>query len=365
MQLFDCKNCQQTIYFENTHCISCSCLLGFDPERMQMVALESQPGGELLAVHNQQPFRYCDNHRYDACNWLIAADNPHQFCIACQLNDTIPDLSRPEFLERWKVIEQAKHRLIYALIKWGLPLSSKIEDPQNGLSFKFKANEDMPQGQKVLTGHANGVITLNIAEADDVEREMARNQMDEVYRTVLGHFRHEIGHYYWDILISRSQHLKAFRQLYGDERADYQAALERHYDLGPPENWRENYISAYATMHPWESWAETWAHYMHMVDTLETAYAHGLKIDPKVGSNHSSHLVEVNENAYSCPDFEKIFQNWFAVSLMMNSLNRSMGSKDVYPFVINARVKEKLAFIHGIIHQQKKDKQQSPILTKK
>jgi hypothetical protein len=356
MRLFDCSNCHQPVYFDNTICISCQSHLGFDPILMEMVALALLPDGSYQAINKSGLYHYCSNHQYDACNWLIPAHEDRKFCTACELNSTIPDISKKEFLDRWKVIELAKHRLIYALLNWNLPFSNKIEDPTKGLAFVFKSDQDMPNGQRVLTGHANGVITLNIAEADDVEREMARNQMDEVYRTVLGHFRHEVGHYYWDVLIADSTNLYSFRELYGDERQDYQAALNKHYADGPAPDWQENFISAYASMHPWESWAETWAHYMHMIDTLETAYYYGLCIRPQVSPQHYLPLMEVKENAYTCLDFEIIFQNWFSVSLMMNSLNRSMGHRDIYPFVINAKVKEKLSFIHGIIHQEKVSK---------
>lgn len=353
MRLFDCSKCYQPVYFDNTSCISCQSPLGYDPSLMEMVALAHVADGIYQAINKPERYRFCSNHQHDACNWLIPAHEDHKFCIACELNRTIPNISKNEFLERWKVIELAKHRLVYALLHWDLPLYNKNTDAAKGLAFVFKSDQDMPDGQRVLTGHANGIITLNIAEADDVEREMARNQMDEVYRTVLGHFRHEIGHYYWDLLIADSPHLESFRELYGDERQDYQASLNRHYAEGPPPNWKENFISAYASMHPWESWAETWAHYMHMIDTLETAYYYGLTIRPQVSAQHYMPLVEVKENAYTCIDFDIIFQNWLSVSLMMNSLNRSMGHRDIYPFVINATVKEKLAFIHGIIHQQK------------
>jgi hypothetical protein len=91
---------------------------------------------------------------------------------------------------------------------------------------------------------------------------------------LLGHFRHEVGHYFWDRLVATDPHqLEEFRVLFGDDRQDYGEALKRHYDEGAPANWQDTYISMYATMHPWEDFAETWAHYLHIVDTLETAGA--------------------------------------------------------------------------------------------
>ncbi|WP_194778034.1 zinc-binding metallopeptidase family protein [Pararhodonellum marinum] len=351
MQLFTCDHCSQPVYFDNTLCLNCQNQLGFDGLKLKMVSLQPQPDGRLISAADGKAYHFCSNSQYHVCNWVIPDDDPAIFCMACSLNRTIPDLSQPEYLERWRVIETAKHWLIYALLRWKLPVISKVTDPEIGLAFNFKSDSGMPPGQRVLTGHADGLITMNIAEADDVEREMARNSMDEVYRTVLGHFRHEIGHYYWDRLIADSAHLETFRELYGDESTSYQDALQKHYQNGAPENWQENYISAYATMHPWESWAETWAHYLHIVDTLETAYAFGITIQPKNDNHYQVLSTKMEDNAYDCADFEKIFEEWLPLSIMMNSLNRSMGAKDLYPFVINATVKGKLKFIHEVIHQ--------------
>jgi hypothetical protein len=350
MQVFKCDNCDQPVYYDNTHCLKCQNNLGFDSIQLKMVSLHQNQNGSLSETYTGQGYHYCSNRQFGVCNWVIPNENPSEFCLACSLNRIIPDISKPEYLARWKVIELAKHRLIYALLRWGFPIISKSMDYERGLAFNFKSDSAMPDGQRVMTGHANGLITMNIAEADDVEREMARNSMDEVYRTVLGHFRHEIGHYYWDRLIAGTENLSTFRKLFGDETYSYQEALNHYYKHGAPADWNENYISAYATMHPWESWAETWAHYMHMVDTLETAYSYGLSIDPQIAKNLDVKSAVINQNAYFCKDFETIYQLWLPLTFTMNSLNRSMGAKDLYPFVINASVKEKLKFIHQVIH---------------
>lgn len=355
MQLFLCSHCQQAVYFDNTCCNHCGALLGFDAQQLKMVALHPHQEHltQYLDKQTQKLYQFCANQVHGVCNWVIHPDEAVLFCDACQLNRIIPNLSQPEYHRRWHKIEGAKHRLIYALLRWQLPLISKIADPERGLVFDFKADPDDEGQDRVLTGHASGVITLNIAEADDIEREMARNQMSELYRTVLGHFRHEIGHYYWDILIAPTNFLSDFRRIFGDERADYQEALQRHYEQGAPFQWWENYISAYATMHPWEDWAETWAHYLHMVDVLETANSFGLQISPQMisESNHLMHLKSY-QDPYLCEDFEHIYQAWLPVTFAMNSLNRSMGQNDFYPFVITSSVKQKLAFIHQVIHHQ-------------
>lgn len=350
MKIFNCDNCSQPVYFDNTHCLKCQNNLGFEHCQLKMVSLHLHQNGILTESASGKGYHYCINRQHGVCNWVISNESTDEFCMACVLNQITPDTSKPEYLSRWKVIEMAKHRLVYALLRWGFPIIPKSVDYEKGFGFNFKSDSSMPEGQRVMTGHANGLITMNIAEADDVEREMARKNMDEVYRTVLGHFRHEIGHYYWERLIDNTDYLSKFREIFGDERYSYREALNHYYQNGAPADWSENYISAYATMHPWESWAETWAHYMHMVDTLETAYSYGVSIDPQIAKDLKIKSAVIDKNAYLCKDFDTIYQLWFPLTFTMNCLSRSMGAKDLYPFVINANVKEKLMFIHQVIH---------------
>lgn len=351
MQLFTCSHCGQPVYFDNTFCAHCGNQLGFDAIGLKMVSLSVDADGHLAEQSTGQYFHYCQNHQHDVCNWVIPDEDPATFCLACALNRTIPDINQHEYLDRWKKIESAKHRLIYALQKWQLPVFSKAVDEEKGLIFDFKADNPNDKKNRVLTGHADGVITMNIAEADDVEREMAKNNMDEVYRTVLGHFRHEVGHYYWDLLIADSPYLHEFRQIFGDETYSYQDALDKHYQEGAPTDWQRNYISSYATMHPWEDWAETWAHYLHIVDTLETGYSFGLAIHPLAARPQDPMSTNLLADAYDMTGFEAIYNSWLPVTFVMNSINRSMGEQDLYPFVINDAVKNKLAFIHKVIHK--------------
>lgn len=356
MLIFTCSSCTHPVYFDNLFCTACNHALGFDAKSMQMVALQETETLEniLFDSASQQQFKHCANHQYSVCNWLLAVDDSNEFCVACRVNRVIPNLSDFEYRQRWHKIELAKHRLIYSLLRWQLPVQSKIENPQQGLAFDFKADPNIANEPRVLTGHDNGLITLNIAEADDVERAMARNNMDEVYRTLLGHFRHEIGHYYWDLLIDGTEYLAPCRALFGDDRASYQEALDRHYHQGPPANWQEQYISSYATMHPWEDWAETWAHYLHIVDVLETVYAFGVQIHPQIVQQQPQHFMHLSQaiDPYAGHSFVEIYQAWLPISFAMNSLNRSMGQEDFYPFVINAAVQQKLQFIHEVIQAQ-------------
>ena len=350
MKLFKCSNCSHPVYFENTYCVRCNASLGFVAETLQPVALNVENNGLYSITEKPKKlfYKYCSNHQYGVCNWVVAAESKSSFCKACELNRTIPNLSKPEFVDRWRQIENAKHRLVYQLLRMKLPLVNKLQNEQTGLVFDFMADETTNAKEKILTGHDNGAITINIAEADDIEREMARKQMDEVYRTLLGHFRHEIGHYYWDRLIDNTNKLEGFRKVFGDDTIDYAEALKKYYSVGPPTNWNQNYISAYATMHPWEDWAETWAHYLHIIDTLETAYSFGMSVHPLVAETKRLH-AEIKKDPYDIEDFEAIMELWFPLTFAMNSLNRSMGLRDIYPFVITPVVKNKMKFIHEVI----------------
>jgi hypothetical protein len=273
-------------------------------------------------------------------------------CRACRLTRVIPDLSVPDHKAAWVKIETAKRRLIYTLLGLELPLPGRAEDPEGGLAFQFLADPTDPNAPRVLTGHNEGIIVLNIAEADDAERERRRHQMGEPYRTLLGHFRHEIGHFYWDQLIRDTEWIEPFRALFGDERADYAAALQKHYKEGPSADWSGQFISAYATTHPWEDWAETWAHYLHMIDTLETAADCGLTLRPADAEEPRFRPVSTPQSGEKT-SFDRLIDGWFPVTYLMNNLNRGMGLADAYPFVLATPVIDKLRFIHNRITQDK------------
>ncbi len=290
-------------------------------------------------------YRLCNNYMaHGVCNWAIPEQDPNQFCRACQLNELIPDLSNPDARDSWQRMEIAKRRLVFTLMELGLPLETRQQNPQTGLAFAFKSDE--PNGEKVLTGHCDGLVTINLKEADAPSREQTRVHLGERYRTLLGHFRHESGHYYWDRLIKDSAQLEAFRALFGDEQQDYEEAVKRHY-AGPKQDWSDAYVSSYATMHPWEDWAETWAHYLHILDTLDTAQSFGLALKPEAVGGASSESVSARRVALE--DFEALIAAWVPLTVALNSLNRSMGLQDLYPFVLGDRVIEKLAFVHQIV----------------
>jgi len=344
MKLFTCQHCRQALFFENARCESCGRELGFLAARETMTALESLDGALRALAEPRGRYRYCDNARHGVCNWLVA-DGGEPFCAACRHNRTIPDLARPGNLARWRRIEIAKHRLFYSLLRLSLPLASRSEDAK-GLGFDFLSDD--ASAAPVMTGHASGLITINLAEADDAERERRRSQMGEPYRTLLGHFRHEIAHFYWDRLVASTDSLALFRSIFGDERTDYPEALKRHYADGPPANWADHFITAYASAHPWEDFAETWAHYFHMVDTLETAAAFGLRARPDVPKGPDL-SIRIDFDAYRAP-LNRLVDAWLPLTFAINSINRSMGLQDLYPFALAPGVIVKLGFVHERIH---------------
>jgi hypothetical protein len=347
MKLFECQHCNQLLYFENVLCERCGHRLGYLPEKVTLTALEAE-GEDWKALADGQLYRFCANAEHGACNWLVPTDSEDRLCAACKHNRTIPDIGVPENLGRWRRLELAKHRLFYTLYRLQLPVPTREEDPE-GLGFDFLA--DPPSGPKVMTGHDHGLITISLAEADDAQREKLRQEMGEPYRTLLGHFRHEVGHFFWDRLVRDRDRLDSFRALFGDEQEDYGEALKRHYADGAPADWQSRFITAYASSHPWEDWAETWAHYLHIVDTLEMARAFGLRVEPRV-TEGSELETEVDFDPHRVRSAKRLIDAWLPLTFAVNSLNRSMGQDDLYPFVMSPPVIEKLGYIHDLVHDR-------------
>jgi hypothetical protein len=347
MKLYTCSNCHSLIYFENNICLHCGYSLGFDANTLSLITLVPENNHLFSNIQNKQEiFHYCKNAEYGTCNWLIHPSPETDFCAACELNRVIPALTSDENLKRWKSIEIAKHRLVYSLLRLRLPVSKKIDNEETGIAFDFLA--DTSPKEKVITGHDNGTITLNIEEADEAARVRHKLDLGERYRTLLGHFRHEIGHYYWELLIKNTDALEKYRSLFGNEEKDYSEALEIYYKNGAPADWSEHFISPYASSHAWEDWAETWAHYLHMMDTLETAFSFGIRIQPDMIQDTKRIQASIQQDPYDMTDFSQIIKWWLPLTFAVNSLNRSMGHSDFYPFVISEPVVKKLQFIHEL-----------------
>jgi len=328
---FTCENCGQLLFFENSRCLRCSSPLGFDSLSRELTVL-GPPG----TAEDQLP--RCANAALAACNWV--PDEGQELCASCSLTRTRPNDAdlKDDGLRALTTAEAAKRWLLFGLGELGL---STAEDLAFDLLFSLRG--------PVLTGHSEGVITIDLAESDDAQREQRRAELGEPYRTVLGHFRHEVAHYYWATLFEGSDRLEGWRERFGDDRIDYQTALERHYEHGPPQDWSREYVSAYATMHPWEDWAETFAHYLHIRDTLQTAGAYGLSV---AGPPRRPDPALIAAPAAADPareGFDRVLDDWLPLTYALNAINRSMGHDDLYPFTLAPAVVDKLAFVHDTV----------------
>ncbi|GAA2013215.1 putative zinc-binding metallopeptidase [Nakamurella flavida] len=347
MRDFACPNCGQRLAFENSRCLSCAHDIGFDLASRSFLIVG--PDGSTASVDpavSQDPLavaapplpesRRCANVHIAGCNWLVAADGPGPLCRSCSLTRTRPGASASfQAHSQFAAAEAAKRRLVVELVELGLPITDRIADPDRGLVFDLLSSEHEP----VITGHADGVITLDLAEGDDVHREQLRVSMDEPYRTLLGHFRHETGHYYFFVLAETGPARSEFERLFGDPDTDYQAALDRHYSQGAPAGWEQDYVSSYATMHPAEDWAETFAHYLHIRDTLDTAAAFGIA---PAGATADHPLA-------GDAGFDRIIELWLPLAWSLNMINRSMGHSDLYPFVLAPHVLDKMRLVHRLV----------------
>nr|VFJ98347.1 MAG: hypothetical protein BECKH772A_GA0070896_101373 [Candidatus Kentron sp. H]VFJ98711.1 MAG: hypothetical protein BECKH772B_GA0070898_101413 [Candidatus Kentron sp. H]VFK03954.1 MAG: hypothetical protein BECKH772C_GA0070978_101533 [Candidatus Kentron sp. H] len=348
MKIFHC-HCGQLLSFDNTRCLRCGEQVGYDP--LTATFLIPEP-----ASH-----RHCASHiDHGVCNWLVAVDDPNPLCLSCRMTRTIPDLSRPGNLARWVVLEGAKRRLLYNLLQLQLPIGGDVAGGHPALAFQFledRGSNPMVAEEYVRTGHASGVITINVMEADNVQREITRSLMNEAYRTPLGHCRHESGHYYFDRflgdrVIGREPRKKAFIDLFGDPHWDYAAALAAYYAWPPTHDPEAGFISPYAQSHPLEDWAECWAHYLHIIDTLETAVENGIALrvtDTPFDKGASVYPAPVR-NRPDTKDFDGCVLEWQQLAIILNELNRSMGLIDAYPFVLTPAIIGKLRFIHTLVH---------------
>ena len=322
MKAFRCRVCDNALYFENSRCVSCGTRLGFSREERSIVPVTEQ--GQYVATDGAT-WHVCANLRLSGCTWLAPTEGGQ--CFSCDLTRTRPNDADAVGLRQFWDAERAKRQLVFELETLGFPVVGKHLDPEGGLAFDLLSSVE----ENVTIGHANGIITIDLAETEGSHRERLREQLDEPYRTMLGHFRHESGHYFEWQLVTGEERMSRCRELFGDESKDYQAEIDRHYAEGPPEHWEASYISRYATMHPFEDFAETWAHYLHICDTIQTASEYGLTTVGTIGSFSQFRDVVVGI--------------WIPLSVALNMINRSMGQDDLYPFVIPPPVLDKLDFV--------------------
>jgi hypothetical protein len=346
--------CGGTIYFDNTICLKCSSELGFCPGCRTLTALVATADGGLVCGRAECGIALvkCFNYsEFQVCNRCVAAEGAAAgaLCDCCRFNETIPDLTVPGNQVKWYALEAAKRRLFYDLSELGLPYGTAADGIEPSLCFDFKADV-IPKGnywrnsgleQTVYTGHDAGRITINIREADDVEREKLRVVLNEAHRTLIGHFRHEIGHFYWDALVKgRPEREAECVNTFGDHNEPtYAAALEAYYKNGPKPAWQETHVSAYATMHAWEDFAETWATYLDMTSTLDTA----------------EHVGFGGVTSPTSADFDQMISRYQAFGLAANEINRNLGLLNLVPEVFAPPVVEKLRYIHKLVKQGRAD----------
>lgn len=344
--------CNQVLFFDNSQCLRCHSRLGYDPIAGHLGVVDGDEFGEMSFADGRiGTFRRCANLKQAACNWLIPSGDLSDLCTSCRLTTVRPPDGAHDALIGFADAEAAKRRLIHQLNGLGLQVIGKIDDVERGVAFEFRLPAP---GDQVMTGHDGGIITLDLSESDDAHREKVRQDLGEPYRTVLGHLRHEIGHYYWPRLVVDGGHTDAFRTLFGDETIPYQEALDSHYGsvAGPTDAtsgtgdaaWVGTHVSEYATMHPWEDWAETFAHYLHIRAGLDTAASFGFVLGEPALSASREALAD-GTGASVGP----MVQSWLGTTLVMNAMSRSLGTGDHYPFVLSPTVIEKLDFVHRMV----------------
>lgn len=321
MRLHDCPACGARAFFRNTVCGSCGTELVYDPQ--------ADAFGRGLAP--------CANRGAIACNW---ADAGQGLCAACAMTEVVPDAFHADNRALWAEAETAKRWALAGLRRWGW---FDDRDPGRRPVFHLLSERTATGRSAVMTGHAEGLVTINVVEGDPAELVRRREAMREPYRTLVGHFRHEIAHFLFERLAAeRPGFLDGFRPLFGDERADYAAALAAYHDSGPPSGWGADRVSAYAAAHPHEDWAETAAHALALADLADSAAATGLA---------PPDAPQAAADPYAETDSERLFAHAAALGLALNHANRSMGLDDLYPFVLTAPVREKLSFAHAALRR--------------
>ena len=375
MRPFACGQCASPVYFENVSCGRCGALLGFSPLLRRMLAFDPPPPapaawqarasapGEAAGVAAGSLLRPCANRLdHQLCNWMLDVGDQHAQCRSCRLTVLIPNLQVPLNLQRWRLFEQAKRRLVFTLLTLGLPPEASPETlaeappaappaapprvAAGSFGLRFQLLADLPDQPPVVTGHDGGLITLNLAEADDVQREATRVSLGEPQRSLLGHLRHEASHYLQQRYIDGWPAQARCREVFGDERVDYPAALARHYAQGAPADWQQHYVSAYASAHPWEDWAETCAHYLLVVDAVQTAAAWGLTLaGPNIARPQGA------DGPVQAAVDELVLRQWLPVAQFLNAMNRSLGQPDPYPYQMPDAVLAKMALVQSLLHE--------------
>ncbi|BBY64276.1 zinc-binding metallopeptidase family protein [Mycolicibacterium helvum] len=347
MRAFVCPVCRDFVPFEGSACQSCGTPVGLHLPSRSMVALS-----DGAAMVDGVRWTRCTQSTPLACNWLAsesAGVTARGRCLAHALIRREPDPDDTIAREKLLPATQALRRLVYQLDELGLPVEPYWQR-DGGLAFDLLSSYST--SERIMIGHAGGVITIDLVESLDAYRESLRVQLGEPYRTMLGHFRHEAGHYYQNVLVETGvgaqRYLARCRELFGDERASYADALTRHYEFGAPADWRSSFISEYATMHPWEDFAECFAHYLHITDTIDTSREAGMVLHAdRVRFAAPRDVVPLE--SYAEAPIQRLLDDWKWISLFFNRVNTAMGKGPLYPFEISQPVADKLGFVHAVL----------------
>lgn len=272
---------------------------------------------------------FCANRDIIGCNWIAPEEGA--FCRSCAMTALAPDPQIPNAIPNWAETEAAKRWVLDNLGRWHW---FRPEDSGTRPIFHMLADGVTTAAM----GHGDGVVTISVSEADPVIRVTRREALDEPYRTMIGHIRHEIAHMLWWRLSLREDFLLAFREMFGDERVDYTSALQKHYNQGPPKDWELFYLTSYASSHPHEDWAETAAHLLHLTDITDSFVATELTSPELPGHGWSP---------YSEPDADLLIHVATTLATRVNHINRSMGLADVYLYAHSEKAHRKLAFVHN------------------
>jgi hypothetical protein len=335
MRPFECEQCGLRVPFDASSCSACGAELGYHAANRAVRELLPTAITRAYTLRDSGRLHWrCLNAAW-GCNGIVTAHTSAVWCRACSLTRGRPDDHRPEPLAAWVEAEHAKRRLIHQLDELGLPITPRSREAPHGLAFDFVAIPDAAG----ITGHADGIVTLDLAEVDDTHRDAVRRQFGERFRSVLGHLRHEIGHYFWPVLVTAPHALAAFRELFGDERAPYAAALDAHYSHPGTEWDSERYVTAYASAHPFEDWAETFAAYLQLLELTDTAGFHGLVDDP-----HDQHQGEA-----STVDFDRAAAAWARLCPILDEMRAATGDNTTFPAAPTRHTMDKLTFVHRTV----------------
>ncbi|TWT52364.1 putative zinc-binding metallopeptidase [Allorhodopirellula solitaria] len=323
--------CGRRIFFNNHSCLACEAILGRCDECRSLTSFTSHgEHAECDVCHTS--VHACENQNFHVCRSYVS--DADKLCQWCQFTAVTPDTSIPQQVSQWATMESAKRRLLLELHRLSLPPYVDNLTESHPLSFLFLADTVDEQGneKRIITGHDQGVITINLAEADSVHRERTRVELGEPQRTLIGHMRHEVGHYIdwaWAMQVDP----EGYHALFGDPQAiDYSQAMDHHYQNGAPENWAENHVSAYATMHPWEDFAETANLYLDIMAIATTA-----------NDQDRAHF-DLSPQA----DMPKLVNEILQIVVEASEYNCDLGLAPLLPEQLPPAVIEKLAYVHSL-----------------